>query len=141
MGTNYYLVKPSIEISIEGLDKKIKSCEILDNREEIKFLKSVKKNMLFPIDYLKNIIHLGKKSKGWKFLADHNNYKYFEKNNYEDYIDFLNRGYIMNNYEKRISLDEFLKISRNIDREGKLTQHNNSFIMFDIVFSHYTDFS
>ena len=53
--------------------------------------------------------HIGKASYGWKFLFDHNDWEYFEKNK-ESVIKFLKSGGIYDEYEKHIPFKKLMEV-------------------------------
>lgn len=52
-------------------------------------------------------IHIGKRSTGWKFLWNANNFKYFNPNK-ESLMEFLKSGQIYNEYGEKFSFDKFI---------------------------------
>lgn len=70
-------------------------------------------------------IHLGKRSYGWKFLWDHNNFKYFEPT-LESFTEFLKSGdVIVNEYGEKFTLAQFLEdeIKYNLENGITLRDH------------------
>ena len=53
-------------------------------------------------------IHIGKNSGGWKFLFNHNNWKYYE--NMEELKSFIKSGRLINEYGEEQDIDEFWKL-------------------------------
>lgn len=51
-------------------------------------------------------IHIGKRSGGWKFLWDANEFKYFEPTK-ESLIEWLKSGQIIDEYDQEFTFDEF----------------------------------
>lgn len=51
-------------------------------------------------------IHIGKRSAGWKFLWDANEFKYFEPTK-ESLIEWLKSGQIIDEYDQEFTFDEF----------------------------------
>lgn len=51
-------------------------------------------------------IHIGKRSAGWKFLWDANEFKYFEPTK-ESLIEWLKSGQIIDEYNQEFTFDEF----------------------------------
>ena len=82
MGTNYYAIP-------KWNDSKIKS--------------SIVKKVM------KQGIHIGKSSCGWKFCFDHNNWKYFKQNK-QSIVDFINSSNIKDEYDRKITPNEFWKL-------------------------------
>jgi hypothetical protein len=52
-------------------------------------------------------IHIGKRSGGWKFLWDANNFKYFEPNK-KSITEFLKSGTIYDEYGSSFTYDQFI---------------------------------
>lgn len=51
-------------------------------------------------------VHIGKRSAGWKFLWNANNFEYFQPNK-ESLIEFLKSGQIYNEYNENFTFDQF----------------------------------
>ena len=51
-------------------------------------------------------VHIGKRSAGWKFLWNANNFEYFKPNK-ESLIEFLKSGQIYDEYGKNFTFDQF----------------------------------
>jgi hypothetical protein len=76
MGINYFKVLPLTQDDIDKLDdllKQVKS-EIMEDRKI-----SYETKEQFE-EFSKRKVHLGKSSKGWQFLWNHNNGKYYDPN-------------------------------------------------------------
>lgn len=54
----------------------------------------------------KEILHIGKRSAGWKFLFEYRN----ELREYRDLDSFLDTGVIYNEYDRQLSKQDFLSI-------------------------------
>lgn len=90
MGTNYYALP-------------IKMLDEIDISDKLSAYQSTR--------YIKPI-HIGKKSMGWCFLYNHNNWEYYTHNNL---YNFLEGCIIINEYDEIIPLPEFKRISFNMD--------------------------
>lgn len=95
MGTNFYLRRKIPDKKIYELcnmmwDGKYESVRNFFNDEEVKD------------------IHIGKRSYGWRFLWDHNNFKYFDPT-VESIHEFLQSGWIVDEYGQMFTLDQFLE--------------------------------
>lgn len=91
MGTNFFLVKPlSIEEKQEIIDDIVK-----DKYDSVR-------------DRLPKEIHIGKRSGGWKFLWNANQFKYFEPNK-ESILEFLRSGNIYDEYGEFFTYDQFIE--------------------------------
>lgn len=62
-------------------------------------------------------IHIGKRSAGWKFLWDANEFKYFEPTK-ESLIEWLKSGQIIDEYDQEFTFDEFWNDYLNGFRDG-----------------------
>lgn len=62
-------------------------------------------------------IHIGKRSAGWKFLWDANDFKYFEPTK-ESLIEWLKSGQIIDEYDQEFTFDEFWNDCLNRFRDG-----------------------
>lgn len=91
MGTNFYIHQ---KLSQEDKEKVINLLNE-DKYGEIKQL---------LLDY--DEIHIGKRSCGWKFLWNSNNFTYFKPNK-ESLIEFLKRGIIYDEYGETFTFDQF----------------------------------
>lgn len=89
MGTNFYLRK-----RLSEYDKEI-GIQYL-NDDDYDLLRD-----LIPED-----IHIGKRSAGWKFLFNANNFKYFQPNK-ESLIKWLKSGQIIDEYDRKFTFEEF----------------------------------
>lgn len=97
MGTNYY-AKRSLPS-----DSKQKA---------IKAIQEGKYDLVRDILDESNEIHIGKRSGGWEFSWDHNNFKYFDPN-VGSIIDFLYKYPIVDEYGKEIPNEEFVQMALN----------------------------
>ena len=82
-----------------------------------------------PIDN-QEIIHVGKVSCGWNFLAQYNNGKYYT--NKEEYLNFVKELEILDEYDNSVDFKEFNEI---LDTwKGKTHESNNSYGIKNIFF-------
>lgn len=96
MGTNFYLRRKIPDSKIYEL------CNLMwdGEYERVRDFLNDDKNL---------DIHLGKRSYGWRFLWDHNNFKYFEPT-LESFTEFLKSGsVIVNEYGEKFTLEQFLE--------------------------------
>lgn len=89
MGTNFYLRK-----KLSEYEKEI-GMQYLNN-DDYDSLRD-----LIPED-----IHIGKRSGGWKFLFNANNFEYFYTNK-ESLIEWLKSGQIIDEYNQKYTFEEF----------------------------------
>ncbi len=66
------------------------------------------------------LIHLGKRSMGWKFLWNFNDNKFYT--NKEELFNFIKRGRIINEYGEELTPDEFIEMSTTWCVDGYDTQ-------------------
>lgn len=92
MGTNFYI--RNRKFSDEQKAEIIQLIEN-DNIEEARM-------KLYDV----NLIHIGKRSKGWKFLFNANNFQYFKPTK-ESLINFLKEKEIVDEYGYMYSFEEF----------------------------------
>lgn len=106
MGTNVYALKKNLYTNglyqsyEKAIKKAIKECnDVKLEQITIELLKETEENK----------IHIGKRSCGWKFLFNHNNWKYYDFSR-ESINNFLKSCYkIINEYDEEISLEVFWK--------------------------------
>lgn len=92
MGTNFYMKKKMTDIEKLEIYEKIDKCEYDD---AISILQNYKE------------IHIGKRSAGWKFLWDAQNFQYFKPDK-DSIIDWLKcGGTIFNEYGEEFTFDQF----------------------------------
>lgn len=118
MGTNYYAV-PLVD---EGTKEKIKKAIDNDDFGEAMSLMPEK-------------IHIGKSAAGWRFLFNHNDFRYFNA----DIFAFLKRAQIYDEYGKHISFEDFCKIVQFKSTQREETNYGK--MINGINFSNYTEFS
>lgn len=94
MGTNFYLHKKLTKSQKADLYK----CAIIndDYDSAVEILEAVKP------------IHIGKRSLGWKFLWNANQFRYFEPNR-KSIVKFLKSGVIKNEYGETFTYEQFMK--------------------------------
>lgn len=136
MGTNYYGRKiPTAK------DKQLMK-ELIEQEKWDELQNSI------PVD-----VHIGKQSSGWKFIFNHNDWKYFDDESELSLVSFLNTVIITDEYGVEISAYDFWDIV-SINADGmdfdmyyqkypthrtfseKLDQYN-----FGLLFSTSTNFS
>jgi hypothetical protein len=100
MGTNFYLKK---RLSQKKKDELIKYIQT-DLYDKI-------------VDELPKSIHIGKRSYGWKFLWDANEFKYFKPTK-ESLERFLKSGLIFDEYGQQFSYEEFIEneVGKSLDQ-------------------------
>lgn len=91
MGTNFYIKKYMTPEQKKEVIEKINN----DQYDEVRDI----------IDEVKDI-HIGKRSGGWKFLWDANDFKYFKPTK-ESLIEWLKSGQIVDEYDQEFTFDEF----------------------------------
>lgn len=95
MGTNFYLYRKLNKRQKTELYQAAILCDDYERATEI-------------LTENTSPIHIGKRSYGWKFLWDANNFKYFEPNR-KSLMKFLKSGTIKDEYGEEFTLDEFMK--------------------------------
>ena len=111
MGTNFYLRRKIPDQKIYEL------CNMMwDGKYE------AVRNFLSSED--SSDIHIGKRSYGWRFLWDHNNFKYFDPT-VESIHEFLKSGWIVDEYDEVFTFDQFLEdeIKYNLENGIILREH------------------
>lgn len=103
MGTNVYAYIKNI-YDENGVFEKY---ELLAKNHDIDGIRSLNEQLLAMED--ENKVHIGKRSGGWKFLFNHNNWKYYDYTE-ESINRFLESCYeIRNEYNEVISVQDFWK--------------------------------
>ena len=162
MGTNYYKVKT---LTREEKDKLIDSINndrvTIGDYGFICFRDENDKDIILP----KKEIHIGKRSCGWKFLFDHNNWDYYprDKAKFVEWVNDMSNGRIMDEYGNEYSPRQFWEekvmptytdkwidgtgrldsdsYNKRLKESGKMADGINDFYLEDLRFSLYTDFS
>lgn len=100
MGTNFYIKKRLSQKKKNELIKYIQT----DQYDEV-------------IKELPKTIHLGKRSYGWKFLWDANDFKYFKPTK-DSFERFLKSGLIFDEYGKQFSYEDFIEneVGKSLDQ-------------------------
>ena len=100
MGTNFYIKK--------RLSQKKKN-------ELIRYIQTDHYDKV--VDELPKSIHIGKRSYGWKFLWDANEFKYFKPTK-ESLERFLKSGLIFDEYGRQFSYEEFIEneVGKSLDQ-------------------------
>lgn len=62
------------------------------------------------------LVHLGKRSMGWKFCWNFNNKKYYT--NKDELFDFIKKGRIIDEYGDEINQDEFIQMALDWCKDG-----------------------
>lgn len=102
MGTNVYAVIKNVytDDAFDKISKLAQEHNINKLHEYIDSLYKENEN---------NTIHIGKRSCGWKFLFNHNNWKYYDYTK-ESINKFLKSCFIIKNeYDEKITVEEFWK--------------------------------
>lgn len=112
MGTNFYLKRKLSE------DKKQ---ELINELNQDNYEKCEK------ILYNNRPIHIGKRSYGWKFLWNANDFKYFKPTK-DSLLEFLKSGEIVDEYGNKYTFDEFwnIELDEFLDKGMDLEHHYNS---------------
>jgi len=169
LGTNFYRIPRREELSTakEKLKKMI-------DRIDINCPDQVKNHFRIEIDidhlgfysfdhyspwdiFVENIsVHIGKRSSGWKFSWNHNNWKYYDGK--ETLLSFIREGRVVDEYGMEIEPDEFIEMAHNwcpdgldsmsyyakLREEGKnplYPDHYVDIIRDDLRFMNTTEFS
>ena len=100
MGTNFYLKK--------RLSQKKKN-------ELIRYIQTDQYDKV--VDELPKSIHIGKRSCGWKFLWNANDFKYFKPTK-DSFERFLKSGLIFDEYGQEFSYEEFIEneVGKSLDQ-------------------------
>jgi hypothetical protein len=119
MGTNFYRL-PTDE---EMVSRKSKLCEDVNNMDISisSIINSFRKdNQGSPWKkFLSGLeVHLGKRSKGWKFGWNFNNEKYYS--NKEELLKFIREGRIIDEYGALWDTEEFIDMSFNWEQPNGL---------------------
>jgi hypothetical protein len=100
MGTNVYAIIENVYT-----DSIFQEIEYLAKNHDIKGLEELNEKISNRIE--RNTIHIGKRSGGWKFLFDHNNWKYYDYTKCS-IIKFLKSCHIIRNeYGDILSIKKF----------------------------------
>lgn len=91
MGTNYYIKKYMTPEQKKEVIDAINNDQYDEARDIMNEIKD---------------IHIGKRSAGWKFLWDANDFKYFKPTK-ESLIEWLKSGQIIDEYDQEFTFDEF----------------------------------
>ena len=163
MGTNYYRVP-----TVEELEQRREKLQERISRMNLSDAGRVERG--FPIDndnwdthnpwteFVEGMsVHLGKRSGGWQFAWNHQNWKYYSTK--EDLFNFIKSGRVVNEYGDEIAPDEFIKMALNwctdgwtnerylkeeLIAKGKkplYTEHYVDIIVEDLRFMNTTEFS
>ena len=128
MGTNYYRVpsEEDMELRRDRLIERIKRLKMTPGNIENNFSREYGNDNLgfFSFDsyspwdeFLENTsIHLGKKSSGWQFTWNHNNWKYY--NDMNSILKFLRKGRVVDEYGVEFLPDEFFEMAINWCPDG-----------------------
>ena len=100
MGTNVYAIIENVYT-----DSILQEIEYLAKNHDIKGLEKLNEKISNRIEH--NTIHIGKRSGGWKFLFNHNNWEYYDYTECS-IMKFLKSCYIIRNeYGDILSVEKF----------------------------------
>ena len=127
MGTNFYRI-PSVKELEERKNKlqtKIRKMDIspssINNNFNIGGGPDEWTNWSPWDEFTENIlIHLGKRSMGWKFCWNFHDKKFYT--NKEELFDFIRKGRIIDEYGEEINQDEFIEMALDWCKDGWDTQ-------------------
>lgn len=111
MGTNFYYIRKIEDSDKEELNKRLDDVKrILNDDGNPRELRGSVSYLLDYIEYdmKKTSIHIGKRSCGWQFLFNHNDFEFYGPT-LESIKAFLNNpdGKIIDEYGKEYTADEF----------------------------------
>ena len=93
MSTNYYAIRK------------------IDSELETKLISLIKSGDVEAVrELLPERVHIGKKSAGWKYIFNHNDWRLFSKTR-ESINDYLSLCNLFDEYKEPITLEEFWKIA------------------------------
>jgi hypothetical protein len=110
MGTNYYRIPSVEEVSRRknDLERRLSVMDPADPKSVMDFGDGPNVWEL----YAEGIsVHLGKRSSGWQFCWDHNNWKFYE--NPDEMIEFIKSGRVVDEYGEIWDTEEFIRMARN----------------------------
>lgn len=114
MGTNYYRI-PSVQ---EMEQRKAKLIEDINNLEltpsmiESRFAnieRGFDRYSVWDIFTEDNLVHLGKRSSGWKFLWNFHKNKFYS--NKEELFQFIRSGRVVDEYGDEMDVEEFITMA------------------------------
>ena len=117
MGTNYYKIPTEAEMESkrQALLLKMSIIDLTPENIERGFATPVKDSCEYetPWDKFidKTLIHLGKRSYGWKFCWNFNDNKYYS--NKEELLAFIRSGRVVNEYGEQQEVEEFIEMALN----------------------------
>jgi len=123
MGTNYYRIPTHEEVEKRktALIKAAKALDISPEFIGMNFAEEVDEDSWDRVtiwdtflDGMK--IHLGKRSSGWLFAWNHNNWKFYK--NKEELFSYIRKGRVVNEYGEELSPDEFIEMASNWCLDG-----------------------
>ena len=129
MGTNYYRIvsEKEMESRRKKLLERIKKLQMTPKDIESGFISSYENDELgfysyetySPWDYFlkETSVHLGKRSMGWKFAWNHNNWKYYK--NRSELIHFIFTGRVVDEYGQEFLPEDFFKMAVDWCEDGK----------------------
>lgn len=122
MGTNYYRIP-----TVEELEKRRERLQERISRMNLEDAGRVERG--FPIDndnwdthnpwteFTEGMsVHLGKRSGGWQFAWNHQNWKYFT--NKKELFSFIRSGRVVNEYGEELAPDDFIEMALNWCKDG-----------------------
>ena len=110
MGTNFYLRKK------------------FDSQDQRKLLEDIRYGRYNEAEEMICFkVHIGKRSAGWKFLWNANNFKYFKQSK-TSLFEFLKTGRIFDEYGKEFTFDQFIndEIAGFLDNGYDIDSYENS---------------
>jgi hypothetical protein len=117
MSTNYYRIptQDEMELKKKKLIKDILNLEMTPSEIQMSFRVEKEGDLDYetPWDRFNDgiKIHLGKRSKGWKFLWNFNDNKYYT--NKEELFNFIRSGRVVDGYGDEIYVGEFISMALN----------------------------
>jgi hypothetical protein len=118
MGTNYYRI-PSHEEMLDRKELLITRAQDLDISAsniacEFRTIKKMDMSSWEAVNLWERftgdmIVHIGKRSGGWKFLWNFNKNMYYKDK--EELFQFLRSGRIVNEYSEELDVEEFIKMA------------------------------
>jgi hypothetical protein len=122
MGTNYYATpRDSDERKVMMVQ-----CIMKHNYDELD-------------DLIPRKIHIGKSSAGWKYVFNHNDWKYFKKNR-KSIASFLRECDIVDEYKRKVTPEEFWSMVDTKNAAGQKGDNEYKIKYDGLIFSDSTNF-